>query len=1012
MPTTEVSEGPWTKYQQADPAPAFDREAAMAETDKALNLPAGFSAAQIQVESGGNPKARSSAGAMGLAQVMPGTLAVISKRLGRELDPDNEKDAVDIHREVMRENLAKFKDPAKALMAYNSGWNPDKWGNPETAAYVGKVKAAMKSGQNPIMAAAEKVANAVIPSAQAAEAGKPWERYASAAPATAAAETGPWTKYAATAEPDTPERSTIDSIGQGAGNLLAGAVRGAGSIGATLVAPYDIAKDALDGKGLSLESNRQRRADMDGALQTMGAEPESWMYRGGKLAGEIAGTAGAGGVMANGVRAVGATRAMTGLEPLTNAVAAGLQTGGFRVGELAGTGLGTATRVATGAATGGAVAALVNPEDAGLGAAIGGALPGAAQGAGAAFKEIGKGMRSILGAASPEVRQLATRAQELGIKIPADRLLDSDALNAMASSLKYVPLSGRTATEKAMNEQLNKALSRTFGQDSSNVAGALRLAQDKLGNKFETTLTANGVAFDNQLLDDLAAVYNKAETELGSEGLRPIDSKIKEIIAKGETGLIDGRAAYNIKRDLDRLGKANTPNAWHAVELKRVLMDALDRSLGPEKAAEFATVRQQYGNMLSLEKLAKNGVEGEISVARLANLPNINNPQLQEIADIAAQFVRPRESAHGSAQRIYGAIGAFGAPAMVGGAGVMAGIPGAIAAGGVIAAGRVANTVLNSQAMRRAILSPTAAAVEPATMGRLAQGIQRALPLTGAAMAAGATAQESVTPPPAPQALSFEEAQFADPSSPDAGPPVRIELNGMAQPDSVNPGALPAQEPLSQNGAVTPSPPVNHVAAIGAAANIDEAIAAAGAAVNASQAAHQVTEALPAPVPMQPVAPAPEPVPVSMALPPVDGVASKEPTSTWYGRRGDGYEAVGDAQMAMRSRQKAAPEMDWRVETMPSGRYRLAGYQSNQNGSVAGQGATTASFASFESTPKSDGTLAIKGDARSIIQTLLASGVPAASLMPVNGGVLVGRSQAGRVQGAIDQARTSEVPSQ
>lgn len=238
--------------------------------------------------------------------------------------------------------------------------------------------------------------------------------------------------------------------------------------------------------------------------------------------------------------------------------------------------------------------------------------------------------------------------------------------------------------------------------------------------------------------------------------------------------------------------------------------------------------------------------------------------------------------------------------------------------------------------------------------------------------------------------------------------PARIELSGMAQPDNVEPVEIPQQEPVSQNGTVTPPPPVNHVAAIGSAANVDEAIAAAGAAVNASQAAHQVTEAMPAPVPAQPIAPEPEPVPVSMALPPVDGVASKEPTSTWYGRRGDGYEAVGDAQMAMRSRQKAAPEMDWRVETMPSGRYRLAGYQSNQNGGDAGQGAATASFASFESTPKSDGTLAIKGDARAIIQTLLASGVPAASLMPVNGGVLVGRSQAGRVQEAIQRMNASD----
>ena len=41
------------------------------------------------------------------------------------------------------------------------------------------------------------------------------------------------------------ETSLLQDIGQGAGNLLAGGVRGAGSIGATILAPYDMAKDAL-----------------------------------------------------------------------------------------------------------------------------------------------------------------------------------------------------------------------------------------------------------------------------------------------------------------------------------------------------------------------------------------------------------------------------------------------------------------------------------------------------------------------------------------------------------------------------------------------------------------------------------------------------------------------------------------------------------------------------------------------------------------------------------------------
>ena len=59
-----------------------------------------------------------------------------------------------------------------------------------------------------------------------------------------------------------PERSTMQNIGQTLGNIGAGAVRGAGSIGATLLAPGDMIKDAFAGKGLeapaTLNSSRCR----------------------------------------------------------------------------------------------------------------------------------------------------------------------------------------------------------------------------------------------------------------------------------------------------------------------------------------------------------------------------------------------------------------------------------------------------------------------------------------------------------------------------------------------------------------------------------------------------------------------------------------------------------------------------------------------------------------------------------------------------------------------------------
>jgi hypothetical protein len=522
----------------------------------------------------------------------------------------------------------------------------------------------------------------------------PWEKYA------APAQDGPWAKYSKPqVAPEQPAaviqepqklsnleamKATVEnglgffgdlnrSFHQLVGNTAAGAVRGAGSIGATVVRPF---------YNESSQENDQRRAAMDSALAGMGAQPDSLAYGAGKLGAEIAGTSGVGGALAKGVGAIpGVAQSAPGLVEA-------IRTAGMSAGAGQGAVANTLTRAAGGALTGGAMAGLVNPEDTKTGAVIGGAFPVVTKVAGEAGKAVGNALRSTV---SPEVATLAKRAKELGVDIPADRLANSKPLDAVASGLNYVPFSGRAATEAKMNSQLNQALSKTFGQDSSNVTMALRKAGDKLGGEFDRVLTTNGVKVDPQFMDDIANVYNKATEELGSDALKPITSKLNDLIAKGSSGVIDGKAAYNIKRDLDRIGRSNTPTAWHALELKQKLMEALNRSLGPEQAAAFATTRQQYGNMLSLEKLAKNGVEGELSVARIANMKNINNNQLQEIADIAAQFVKPREGQHGAMQRAIVGLGG----AAVGGA------PG-LAAGA--AAGRATNMLLNSNSLRNAML--------------------------------------------------------------------------------------------------------------------------------------------------------------------------------------------------------------------------------------------------------------------------------------------------------------------
>lgn len=475
-----------------------------------------------------------------------------------------------------------------------------------------------------------------------------------------------------------------------------GALKGATDIGATLLRPVDA---ALNATGMTDITNAQRRASLGQFFQE-NSDPESLAFQGGALGSQIAGTAGMGGVLAKGLKAIPVVA--NAAPKLVNAI----ESGGFNIGSpaaktLTGKVADMATRIAGGAITGAATAGSINPSDAGTGAVIGGAIPAVAKAAGEAGKV-------ILGKVSPEVSALYQKAKSLGIDIPSDRIANSKPLNAMAASLNYVPLSGRAAKEKSILSQFNRAISRTFGQDSDNVTMALRKAGNELGGQFDDVLSKTTVKVDSQFIDDLAQHEQTVLNELDPLQARVIQNQINAIINKSRNGLIDGQAAYNIKKTLDRIGNRGSNEAYYAREVKKSLMGALNRSLPADEAQAFTTLRQQYGNMLDLEGLAQNGAEGGISVGRLANMKGINNPEMQDLADIAAQFLVAREAPHGAAQRV--TLGMMGL-------GASGAAPAALPfiAGGM-AAGRSANMALNSQWMKNMVLTQ-----KPGLLGEMAE---------------------------------------------------------------------------------------------------------------------------------------------------------------------------------------------------------------------------------------------------------------------------------------------------
>lgn len=179
--------------------------------------------------------------------------------------------------------------------------------------------------------------------------------------------------------------SVAQNVKQGVGNVVAGLARGAGSLGATVLAPRDMLEGFIARQmGAPELAPQNRRAAMDSGLETMGAQPDSLLYKGGKLVSEIAGTSGAGGAVANTLAQV----------PKVAAVAPNLLNA-IRTGGLSAPGANLATRAVGGAISGGVTAGLANPEDAGMGMLFGGTLPVAVKAAGVAGDLIRKGTGAV-----------------------------------------------------------------------------------------------------------------------------------------------------------------------------------------------------------------------------------------------------------------------------------------------------------------------------------------------------------------------------------------------------------------------------------------------------------------------------------------------------------------------------------------------------------------------------------------------------------------------------------------
>lgn len=481
-------------------------------------------------------------------------------------------------------------------------------------------------------------------------------------------------------EPAAPAAAAPKESGgvlQTAGNLAAGAVRGAGSIGATLLAPVDMAKDALAGKGLSLESNRERRQAMDDALGNLGAQTDSTAFAVGKVGAEIAGTLGAGGAIAKPVQALAeagvAARAAT---PLANA----LSSGGMRAGNLAADATMGAkaadmgARIAGGAVAGGASATLVDPESTAVGAGIGAALPPALAAAGKAGRIVGsayapfnqQGRDKIVGgalrqfASDPDAAQAALRA--------APEVVPGSAPTAAAAA-GDVGLAGlqRTMANRnptlaadlaerasAQNEARTRALEAIAG-NTGKISAAEQARDLATSAMRESALNAAGNVPAGSLLagiDQLLSAPGNAGL-LTQQALRRVRGQIAE---NAGDGAINSRALYAVRKDLnDILGgrlQGESGNLRQAsgqlIEARNIMDDAMEAAAQRNGAQttwrgyldQYSQMSRPIEQMSILEDVLKRVQTGSMDSRGSLGLSaaKMNNVLKNEVADLSQRL--------------------------------------------------------------------------------------------------------------------------------------------------------------------------------------------------------------------------------------------------------------------------------------------------------------------------------------------------------------------------------------
>ena len=299
-----------------------------------------------------------------------------------------------------------------------------------------------------------------------------------------------------------------------------------------------------------------------------------------------------------------------------------------------------------------------------------------------ALQGIRQGTSALLGSPTPEAAALADQAQQLGIPLKASQVSPSKVAKLVDSATSQVPLSGAGKFAEQQQTAFNQAVGRTIGADAPKITPPVfNAAKQRIGGEFDRLVGNANVPLSTQFLNDLQTHIQDAAHFEGADVASRIQGIAQRLVDQSQNDVIPGRVMKDVDTRLGQVIASGGPASYPLGKLQETLRDAMEQSAPPQDAQAWATARQQYRDLKTIEPLVAKSTTGDISPAALMGRVTANNAgkaamargsrgDLGSLARIGQQFLKEPIADSGTARRLAAFEGLKGIGAALAGAGL------------------------------------------------------------------------------------------------------------------------------------------------------------------------------------------------------------------------------------------------------------------------------------------------------------------------------------------------------